>query len=303
MATQSKQAKSRITPINLIVAALVILAGAGVYAWWQFSYTNPSKVFNRMVANNLATPSMTKKTNQVSEGQSLDQTSILVTSPKPYVVSQATLNQKQGVETTKVVTESLAFPTEEYTRYLNISTTQKAANGKPYNFSKLFGVWGKTTQQDAESGGPQTYSQTILGIIPVGTMTAAQRQDLTSYIQKNNVFGVDGNKVTKVWKNNRLVYTYQGSVRPIPYVTMLKVFAHSMGLRQLDGISPEQYKDSPPIAFTLDVDVISGQMTALKYTDSGRVDQFMAYGYRPVVKIPQNTIPISELQSRLQQIN
>lgn len=300
MATQSKL---RINPTNIIVAALVILAGVGIYAWWQFSYTNSTKVFNRMVANNLATPSVTKKSTQVSNGQTLEQTGILVTSPKQYVASQTTLSQGEGDQAAKVITETLAFPTEEYTRYISITTTQKSTSGKPYNFDKVLNIWGKTTQEDAESGGPQNFSQAILGIVPVGNMTPSQRTQVVSYIQKNNVFGVDTNKVTKVWKNNRLVYTYKGSVKPIPYVTMLKVFAHTMGLRQLDGVSPEQYKDSPPIAFTLDVDVISGQMTAIKYTDANRSDEYSAYGYRPVVNVPKSSVPISELQSRLQQVN
>lgn len=299
----AKQSKSRITPTNLIVAALVILAGAGVYAWWQFSYTNPTKVFNRMVANNLATPSVTKSSTQATNGQSLEQTAILVTSPKQYVASQSTLTQGEGDQASKIVTETLAFPTEEYTRYLSITTAQKSASGKPYNFDKILNLWGKTTTADAESGGPQTFNQTVLGIVPVGTLSASQRKQLMSYIKKNDVFGIDNGKVTKTWKNNRLVYTYEGSVKPIPYVTMLKGFAHSVGLRQLDGVDPQQYKDSAPIAFTLDVDVISGQMTSVKYTDSERTETYSAYGYRPVVKIPDNSVPITELQNRLQQIN
>ncbi len=300
MATQSK---SRITPTNLIVAALVILAGAGVYAWWQYSYTNPSKVFNRMVANNLATPSVTKISNQDSQGQSLEQTSILVTTPKQYVASQSTLTQGEGSDATKVVTETLAFPTEEYTRYLTISTTQKSSSGKDYNFDKVLGIWGKTTQEDAESGGPQLFSQTVLGIVPVGSVRPNQRKQIAEYIQKNNVFGVDTNRVVKTWKNNRLVYTYQGSVKPVPYVSMLRVFARNMGLRQLENVNPEQYKDSAPIAFTVDVDVISGQMTSVKYTDADRSDVFSAYGYRPVVNTPKNALPITELQDRLRQVN
>lgn len=299
----AKQSKPRITPTNLIVAALVILAGAGMYAWWQFSYTNPEKVFNRMVANNLSTPSVTKSSTQAADGQSLEQTSILVTTPKQYVASQSTLKQGEGDQASEVVTETLAFPSEEFTRYISITTAQKSSSGKPFNFDKVLGTWGRTTPEDVESGGPQTYSQTILGIVPMGTMNAAQRKELVSYIQKNNVFGVDANKATKTWKNNRLVYTYEGSVKPIPYVTMLKVFARNMGMRQLEGINPEQYKNSAPIAFTVDVDVISGQMTAVKYTDSERTEVYSAYGYRPVVNTPKDAIPIGELQDRLQQIN
>lgn len=298
----ANQSKLRITPSKLIVAAVVILAAAGIYAWWQNSFTNSSQVFNRMLANNLATPSITKKTNEVADGQSLDQTTILVTSPKQYVASQTILSQGTGDQKSVVTTETLAYPTEEFTRYLSIKTTQKSSSGQPFDFSKVLGVWGKTTQQDAQSGGPQTFSQSLLGIVPIGSLTVSQRSQLVSYIKSNNVFGINYNNVKKVWHGNRLVYTYTGSVKPVPYVTMLKVFAHNMGLRQFDSIDPQQYKDSPPIAFTLDVDVISGQMTTLKYTDSNRTDSFSAYGYRPVINSPTNVVPISELQSRLQQI-
>lgn len=300
----AKQSKSRITPINLIVVACIIFAGAGLYAWWQYSYTNPTKVFNRMLANNLATPSVTKTSSQAAQGQSLEQTSILVTTPKQYVASQSTITQGEGSNATKIVTETLAFPTEEYTRYLTINTAQKSSSGKPFNFDKVLNIWGKTTQADAASGNePQTFSQVILGVVPVGHLNPKQRQQLVSYIQKNNVFGIDANKVTKSWQNNRLIYTYQGSVKPVPYVTMLKLFARSMGLVQLDSVNPEQYKDSAPIAFSVTVDVISGQMTSVQYTEAERQDVFSAYGYRPVVNVPKNTVPISELQDRLRQVN
>lgn len=298
----AKAKKSRISPTKLIVAALVIFAGAGAYAWWQYSYTNPTKVFNRMIANNLATPSVTKKSSQTAGDQSLDQTSIIVTQPKAYVASQSTLSQGSGSDKSEVVTETLAFPTEEYTRWLSITTAQKGSNGKPLDFSKILGVWGYTGPEDAQSGSQaQTFSQSILGVIPIGSMNASQRKALVTYINGNNVFGVNTANVKKEWKDNRLVYTYVGSVKPVPYVTMLKKFSGSLGLHDLDGVEPEQYKDSAPIPFTVTVDVISGQMTKVAYGANEQVDNYSAYGYRPVIKTPTDAVPISQLQMMLQQ--
>lgn len=300
----AKLSKSRTTSTKLIVAAVVIFTATSIYAWWQYSYTNPTKVFNRMVANNLATPSVTKSSVEVAGDQSLTQKAIIVTTPKQYVASQSTLIQGEGEQKTEVVTETLAYTNEEFTRYLSITTSQKSISGKPFDFSGVLGLWGVTTQEDADDGGnsPQTFSQAVLGIVPVGGLNAANRKELASYIKSNDVFGIDYSSVKKEWKNNRLVYTYQGSVKPVPYVTMLKTFSHSIGLTQLDSIDPQQYKNSASINFSLDVDVISGQMTNINYSDSERTDEFSAYGYRPVIKTPTNVVPIYELQSRLQQI-
>lgn len=298
----AKLSNSRPTTYKLLVAAFIIFAGAGIFAWWQYSYTNPDKVFNRMIANNLTTPSVTKKTSEKVGDQSLDQTAIIVTSPKQYVASQSTLTQGEGKQKTEVVTETLAFPTEEFTRYLSISTAQKNSAGKPFDFSSVLGVWGATTQDDVQSGGPQTFSQAILGIVPVGGISPASRKALAAYIKNNDVFGIDYSSVKKEWKNNRLVYTYQGDVKPVPYVTMLKQYARGVGLTQLSSIDPQQYKDSDSIRFSVNVDVISGQMTSITYAGDERSNDFTAYGFRPVVKTPTNTVPISELQSRLQQV-
>jgi hypothetical protein len=298
MATTSKL---RITPVKLIVLGGIILILAAIYGWWTMVLTNPDHVFKRMLATNLSTPSVTKVSTQNDGSQTLAEVTQLTTTPVQQTQGSSTLGQVNDPSTV-VKTESIGSPTEEYVRYTDIKTGQKNSAGKNFDFSSVLGIWGKTTRADVSTGGPQQYTQALLSVVPSANLPAAQRKTLVNQIIDSGVYDYTSSKVKKRYSGGRLVYTYDISVRPVPYVTMLKIFARDMGLRQLEAIDPAQYANSEPLTFSVDVDVWSGELTKVAYGDSNRVDAYAGYGLTSTADVPTNAISIDELQNRLQQL-
>lgn len=292
--------KLHFTPVNLMVTAAIVLLLFAFFAWWQFVYMSPSRIFGRMLATSLSSVSVTRRTVQSDTGQQLVQTMQLTTSPVTQVHATALLTQTQDTSTT-VDTESIGTPTTDYVRYNSIKTTQKNAAGKAFDFSSILGIWGRTEQNDA-SGGPQLYSQALFGVVPTGDLPASQREALIEFIGDNDVYHFDASNVTHKRVNGRPVYTYKVQVMPVAYVGMLKQFARDAGLKQLEQVDPTQYANSQALSFTFEIDGWSGELTKVSYNDSPREDTYTSYGVRNTTALPTSSIPVDELQTRLQNL-
>jgi hypothetical protein len=292
---------SKITPAKLFAISAIILVFAAAWGWYGLVYSSPSAVFERMLFNNLATTSAYKVIAQKDTDQQLDQKTQLLLTPSQRVYSTVAL--RQGADAgTLVSTESVGTTSADYVRYADIKTTQKTADGKAFDFSSVLGIWGKSDADDTGNGGAQLYNQSVLGVVPIGNLSANQRQKLLNQIKDNKVYSIDYSKVNKSFSAGRLVYSYDITVKPEAYVLMLKAFARDIGLKQLESVDPSQYADAPPLQFSFDVDVLSGQLTKITYKDSERTELFSSYGAIVKIDIPDKTVPVQDLQSRLQQI-
>lgn len=288
--------------VKLMIVAGVLLLGASGAAYWQYIYTNPTRVFDRMLASSLASSSVTKAVSQADDSQKLDQVSTLMTLPKQQVHAVSVLAQGGAGDKTNITTESIGTPVTEFVRYSEIKTGQKSADGKPFNFSKVLGIWGKSDQKDPSGEGVQLFNQTLLGAVPIANLPQPTRVKLLNQIRESGVYKIDGSAVKKQMIDGRQVYTYDVVIAPVAYVSMLKSFAAALGLKQLEQVDPNQYAKSAPLKLGMSVDVWSGQLTRVLYKDSSRKEVLTSYGTRVPVELPTSSIPVADLQSRLQQI-
>ena len=295
-----KNLRGKLTLINVtVLVGILVLVGAG-YSWWHWVYSSPKNVFKRMVTTSLSSSSITRTIKQDDGSQILNQTSQLTLQPNQRVHATNMLRQVADAGTV-VDTESIATPTVDFVRYTGIKTSQKTASGKDFDFKAVTGIWGKADNQDALSGGAQIFTQNLLGVMPVANLPAAERKALVNVIIKNQIFKTDFSKVSRSIEDGRPVYTYDVSIDPKAYVTMLKVFAHDVGLTQLEQVDPAQYEGSDTLKFTFDVDVWSGQLKNIAYKDSQRSERLSAYGAQLLITPPANAISLQDLQAKLQQ--
>jgi hypothetical protein len=283
------------------LACLIFVVSGGV--WLYHIHNDPRRVFEGMVVNNLRTTGVVDHIEQTNQGQKLDQVVQFVTGPLYTAQSQTTITQ--GLDNPDIVkTESIGTPYLDFVRYLDIQTAQKGLNGKPLDFSKVMNIWGKdSTGQDNQQTTGQLYSQSVLGVVPYANLSAADRKQVVELIKEQNIYQVDYKGVKKTKENGRPSYVYMVTIRPEAYVGMLKRVAHSMNLTQLEGVDPSAYAHSDPISFTFHVDVWSRQLTQVEYEGGTRKETLSSFGLqRPVTNLPTQTIPVDELQTRLQTI-
>ncbi len=291
---------AKATRIIFLIAA-VLFIGSGWF-WWRNIASSPKKVFYDMLDNNLRSRGGARRVEQSNGGQKLEQT-LQVQNGAQNIVRSSTILSQGEAGATKVTTESIGTPSEDYIRYVDITTDQKGKDGKDFDFSNVLGTWGKSSPA-AEGLQPagQLYSEAVLGVVPTGYVAPEARQQLLKLIREQNVYDIDFSSVKRETKGGRPRYIYSAKVDPEKYVTMLKQFGSVVGLKQLETFDPSSFRDSPPLQFDLEVDVWSRQLTHLNFTGSERKESYSSYGIESLVSFPENSIPVEELQQRLQSL-
>lgn len=293
-----KNSKTNRFLVLLVVSLLAFLASG--YLWWNQVVNSPRNVFYGMLENSLSSAGVTKQAFQTSGAQTLEQTTFLQTGANKIAQSFTTLTQND-LDTTTVRTEGIGTPMTDYVRYTSIETAQTGATGEALDFSAVLGVWGRTADAGGVTVG-ELYGETVLGIVPFGYLRQPERHEVMTFIRQNNVYGVDYKGVEREVRHGRPIYVYRARVSPEHYVAMLKMFATGVGLTQLERFDPATFRDTPRFEFDLAVDIWSRQLVSIKYADSGRTETYLSHGARRDIALPQQYIPVAELQARLQAI-
>jgi hypothetical protein len=280
------------------VVIVLILVGIGLNAWYKSIYSDPRRVFNAMLENSLRTTSVTKQVLQEGDDQSLDQ-KVRLQVGEDHVAQGYTLLSQSGLASAKVTTESIGTPTEDYVRYRSIETEQKNQGGKDLDFSQIIGVWGKTESSESTSG--ELYNESVLGVIPIGNLSAENRKKLLNKAEELGVYKVEFQNVNKGSLNGRPTYEYTVKVLPEAYVSFLKTYADMVGLTHLKNVNPANYSNAEAIEFKVAVDVRTRRLANITYA-SGRQEKYTAYGTGVDVALPKDTVSIEELQTRLQNV-
>ncbi|TXG76387.1 hypothetical protein E6P97_03605 [Patescibacteria group bacterium] len=280
-----------------IVVLGIILASLTAWTWWRQIYTNPENVFDRMLSGSLTVPTVTKGTSESSDdGQSAQQTSQLSVGPLPSVVTHATATQGP----TSIAYESIAFPDREYFRYTNITTQAEGEEpSTPEQYQDALGIWGFTSAATMGTEA-QMFDQTVLGIVPIGNLTPADRAELLRQIHAENVYTVNYESVERKHVDGRNVYVYHVQIDPKAYVSMLKTFARMIGSDQLADVDTAAYEGAPQLQGDMSIDARAGYLGDVFYADRSRVEPFTSYGLQNTVEEPADSIPLLQLQSMLQ---
>lgn len=276
-----------------IIVVCLVGAGVSVWGWWHYIYSNPQRVFNRMLSSSLSTPTVTKKTAQTTGGASTEVTSLRV---NPVAI----LNSVTTAEGSK--RELIATPRTSYIRFVDIDLQKLGLSGSQ-DLSGVLNVWGKSSTADAGALGVAGYNQSLFGIVPIGRLSTANREALLSQIKHDSVYNVDYSKVKRELVQGRPTYTYTVSIKPRAFIGMVKSFSADLGLSDFEQYDPNSYPESPAIEVTMRIDVWSSQLTSIMYGQGQADETYSGHGAAVVITEPTQSIPADELQTKLQQIH
>ena len=284
--------------ITLYVFGAILLLLAGILYWYRQN-TNPETVFWNTVSQGLRTNGVTIKSKQDNNGSGVKQTLQYSLGADSLSYSRTTLTQGA----TTVVNEMIGTPSADYNRYASVKTDQKAADGRDLNFSKILGVWAKSDQK-------QLFSQAALGtglpiggmVLPIASVSSEERSKLLDQIHNENVYRVDFSKVKKQHVDGRLQYVYDVRIKPIGYARLMKSFASSIGLHDLDQLDPTAYNAQPDLKLKLTVDARAQHLVAVTLPANDYTQTYGSYDIPVNVELPKNAITVEELQKRLREL-
>jgi hypothetical protein len=298
MTSQNLSRLKNVKPLRLYIAGTVFLLIA-LLAWCYNLNNDPQKVFERMLSQSLSTSGVTINTKQENNGATIDQNLQYSLGANNISRTFTTINQKD----TKVATETIGTSTADFTRYATIKTTRKGQNGKPLNVSKLVGVWAKSDQS-------QLFTQATLGtglpiggiVVPVANLTPNLRNQLLDQIKADNVYQTDYSKAKKQKNNGRTQFVYDVTMKPVSYARLMKTFAKSLGIHDLDSLNPTEYANQQPLQLTITVDAKANHAVEAALPAGQYKQTYSSYDVPVNVKLPTQTISSAELQKRLSEV-
>jgi hypothetical protein len=278
----------------------VIISGA---LWFQFVYKDPRNVFEAMLSGTMGVAGYTKQT-VTDQGEAGKTTELRRMQFGAQPVSETVVTQH--TETTTVKTETVSMLTKQYVRFADIQTSQQTPNGGEIDFSDVLGKWGEGQIAPTPVSGPfvgdvLTGSDQYTLVVPMADVPADKRQALLKNLVDNHVFVPDYNGVKTEQVNGRDAYAYPVQLQMQAYVGYLKHFGEALGMAEyVSSLDPSQYEGVEPVNVTMYVDPLSHKLVRFDY-DAGiaRQDTFSGYGLVRVVPVPQDALPIAELQARI----
>jgi hypothetical protein len=282
-----------------VAGALLILVAA--WLWCFKASVDPERVFWATIERSLSTHGVTVESKDSANGTGSEQTIRYSLGADNLSHSLTTLTQGA----TTITNEMIGTPTVDYTRYVDIKTDQKKADGTDMDFSKLLGVWAKGPE-----GSNQLFSQAVFGAslpiggvgVPVGNLSPDIRTELVNQIRDDNVYQVDFDKTKKENVDGRLQYTYSATIRTEAYVALMKKYIQSVGLHGLDQANPDDYKGQPPFKLDITVDARSHQVVRVTAPDTGSTQTYSNYDVPVQIELPEDAITGAELQKRLAEL-
>lgn len=284
----------------LYLVGAILLLGAAL-AWCFIISNNPERVFWKTIERGLATSGVTIAAKQTTNGTTADQLIRYSLGANNVSHSVTTLSQ----DGTTVKNEMIGTPTVDYSRYLEIKTTQKKADGSNIDVSKLLGVWAK-----GQEGSGQFFAQAVFGGslpiggmgVPIGNVSPEARARLVKQAKDSGAYTTDFAKVKKERVNGRMQYTYETTVKPAAYVALMKEFAQSLGLHGLDQVDPASYKDQPSFKLQITVDTKAQHVVRIKADDTKSEQSYSGYDVPVQVELPKQTITGQQLQQLLSEV-
>lgn len=280
--------------LGLSAAIAVIL----IVFWGVSAYSSPENVFWGMIDNNLSVSGVQRRVTQTNESGELRQNTVLRFGAVNGAHGLVTLTQKDQGQSATVKTESIGTSSADYSRYVAIEASQKNAQNQSVDFKAVTGVWGKSAGEQV----PQFYSQTALGLVPFANLNFADRRQIIKSIKQKNVYRVNYALVKEKRINGQQSYIYTVNLDPYAYAQILERLAKASGLAALEGLNPSQYKNSQLVRLTLVVAKNSRQLIEISYNNNSQKEEYSGYGLTKNISLPAKTIPVAELQDKMQNI-
>lgn len=284
------------TKLALAVVAGVTLFSASGYYWYQKILTNPKRVINGMLDKSLNTTGVQRQVSQKSQQGSVLQSAYLSFSPETFAQTQTQLEETSFVGRTKVTTETIGQQKADYIRYKAIDVS----GGKSDGIKDVLNVWGKREQNIQTGQSVSFLNDGLLLAVPFGNLNAEQRAEVKNEINKTKLYDFSKSKTEYI--NGRPVITYTIDLDPQALVQVLAKYVQVTNVGNSAELNPANYEGVEKIQISMQVDVLSRHLKSVEFGNSGRKETYSGYGTFGKVAIPDKTIDINELQTRLQKL-
>jgi hypothetical protein len=284
--------------ITIMVLAGLGSLGTGGYIWYTNIFTDQDRIFYGMIAKSLEVESVSRTVNENQSGRFETQHFLTSFSPTPLVMSESSVEQvNQNRDKSTVETETVGTSEGDYIRYTDIKIAE-SENDKT-DYSKVLGTWAKRASSPEKGQPAQFLNEAIFTFVPFGNFPQDKRTELLNLIQEKKVYKYSKGSVS--YENGRPVYNMTASISPRGLIHVLKKYNEFTKLGDSSQLNPDQYDEDYVFSMDIRIDMISRHLLEIVYPGESRTETFTAYGLNRQIDVPERTISVEELQSRLKQ--
>jgi hypothetical protein len=281
--------KSAFTANIRLTVVLVSVFVIGLFYWlYRYYYSNSTRVFYGMVANNLNTQNYVDISDQEGiSGNLLIETEVNSGSNNIVISKETT---KLTSSNDLIQTLSIGTPSTDYSSYQKIDIGKSS-----FRYSKLLDTWGINSPNGVSGQGGQLYKSTIFTPFLFASPSASDTSKLVSFIKLHKVYIVKSTKTAK--SGDRQIINYQIGVNLKQYSSLLAMYSTMIGYRNHNETS--SYSGDQIADLNISVDVLSRRLVGLSYVGSNSVQAYQSYGIESSIKLPTKTIALQELKNEI----
>jgi len=284
------------------VALASILLIVSSYLAYTRLYLTPERRFWNAINNNLALPSVVRTVEQGGTGNKSIDTTRFTFGAQAVQDKVSSVSFKNATAESNVTTETLSTPTTQYVRYKNIFSTEKKSDGTDYHFDSIKDIWAKQDEATDASGADNqrlSYLQPLITLAPFGNLTPEARQSIVAEL-KDGSYVIDFAHPAYQNNNGQKYVTYDVKVQTKKYVKALQDYFTAAGFGSFPPLDPSGYADSSTVSAKFTIELKTNAIVGIQYNDQKEL--YSDFGVTKPVLIPTSTIPLNELQGRLQAV-
>lgn len=257
---------------------------------------NSERRFWSAIGNSMSTPSVVRTLTDGGSGNQVIQDYRFHYSPQQVIENKVDFTQKSATVDTKVVTEGIIFPQEQYLRYTEF---KDESNGQSTsNLDSVMDKWA-FQQSDDEEEARQNYLSEYVTLAIFGNFNAEQRRELLDELRDNNVYNIDFDQVTEEVFNSSKVNVYQVSVNLRSFVQILNEAFVKAGYGEFAALNPENYREGSMLNAVFRVAKNNNSIVGISFGD--REEVYSNYGVIKDIDVPEANLTIDELQTEVQE--
>jgi hypothetical protein len=198
-----------------------------------------------------------------------------------------------------LATEEISDASHDFVRYQQLDIKKSS---KKVNTGSVIGQWAQLQSGQSLVNGQLTsglFNQSLLDILPIGNLSAAQRGQVLSAMRSQNMFQYNVHDVKKVQLDGRSAYLYAVSIRPAAYVRVMQQFEKLLGATAYTSLQPSSFAKAQPISVVVAVDTRSHNLSQIYETASKRVQRYQGFGAGQQLSLPKATLTTQQLTERL----
>jgi hypothetical protein len=246
----------------------------------------------------MATPSVVRTLTQGGSGNQVVQQYRFNFAPQRVVQNKVEYTEKNATTDTRVVTEGVIYPTEQFLRYTEF-TNSRSDGIDSANLDSVLGVWAVQTSEDEEEA-KLSYLSEQVSLVIFGNYGANIRNEVIKEMQKTQVYGPDLNQPLEDTVDGEKVLLYTISVGLKDYARILNNAFISAGYGAFEPLNPDNYESDSKVNGNVLVSQRNNSVVGVRF--GGREESYGNYGVTATVEKPQAEITVEELQSQVQEL-